>query len=470
MPIPVREISAADVKKLRDLSEGHFSDAKRVAIAPAKQSKTISAFANADGGELFIGLAEIANKPFDWSGFSDPEDANGHIQLFEQLFPLGTGFDYEFLKAQRQRGLVLHITVAKASRVVHASDGNPYVRRGAQNLPVDTDEKLKNLERDKGLSSYESETVATPLSIVTDSEVTDGFIQNVVPLTEAEKWLRKQQLIVGDLPTVGGVVLFADIPQASLPKRCGIKVYRYKTAQGEGSRDTLVEQPHSIEGCAYSLIHEAVQLTQSLINQLQVLSAEGLTSVSYPPETLHEVITNAVLHRDYSIADDVHIRIFDNRVEVESPGRLPGHVTVANILDERFARNGNIVRVINKFPDPPNKDVGEGLNTAFQAMRKLKLKDPVIQERGASVVVEIRHERLASAEEIVLEYLKSHDTINNLIGRRLTGIESENAMKNVFYRLRNRGLMEQVPGLKGNKAAWQLTKKRQGVGSGSESA
>jgi len=65
----------------------------------------------------------------------------------------------------------------------------------------------------------------------------------------------------------------------------------------------------------------------------------------------HEIITNAVLHRDYSVADDVHIRIFDNRVEVVSPGMLPAHITPENILSERFARNAAIVRLINKFPD-----------------------------------------------------------------------------------------------------------------------
>ncbi|WP_445305523.1 ATP-binding protein [Microcoleus sp. herbarium2] len=65
--------------------------------------------------------------------------------------------------------------------------------------------------------------------------------------------------------------------------------------------------------------------------------------------------------------------MFDNRIEIENLGKLPGHVTVKNILKEQYARNGAIVRIINKFPNPPNKDVGEGLNTAFQAMAKLRL-------------------------------------------------------------------------------------------------
>ncbi|MCQ4871804.1 ATP-dependent DNA helicase RecG, partial [Blautia producta] len=76
----------------------------------------------------------------------------------------------------------------------------------------------------------------------------------------------------------------------------------------------------------------------------------------------------------YSIATDIQIRIFDNRVEVESPGRLPGYVTVDNILTAQSSRNPKIVRLINKFPEAPNKDVGEGLNTAFEAMAKLRLK------------------------------------------------------------------------------------------------
>jgi ATP-dependent DNA helicase RecG len=156
---------------------------------------------------------------------------------------------------------------------------------------------------------------------------------------------------------------------------------------------------------------------------------------------------------------DVHIRIFDNRIEVESPGKLPGHVTTANILQEQFARNGTIVRVINKFPDPPNKDVGEGLNTAFAAMSRLRLKPPSIEERENSVIVRIRHEPLASPEEAVMEYLDSHAEIVNRVGREITGITSENSMKNVFYRLRDRGLIEPVPGRVGFSAAWRKTQK-----------
>ena len=72
-----------------------------------------------------------------------------------------------------------------------------------------------------------------------------------------------------------------------------------------------------------------------------------------------------------------------------------------------------MVRWINRFPDPPNKDVGEGLRTAFAAMQQLQLRQPEIEETTGSVLVRIRHQRLASPEEIILEYLRTHDEITN---------------------------------------------------------
>lgn len=458
MSISVSEITDKQLREVLSYTEGHFSDIKAKEIKPAKLTKTISAFANADGGELYIGISENSLPfPHKWNGFAVPEEANAHLQVFESLFPLGDDYLYTFLSHPKQTGIVLQVIVRKTKAVVKASDGIPYLRRGAQSLPVDTPAKVALLERNKGITSFENETVSADLNSVCNSETVIRFILDVVPSSEPEAWLRKQELIKADKPTVACVLLFADLPQALLPKRSGVKIYRYKTSESEGTRDTLVGDPISVEGCAYDLIKESVRITKDIISSVQVLGTKGLEPVVYPVETLHEVITNAILHRDYAIADDVHVRIFDNRVEVESPGRLPAHITTKNILKERFARNGNLVRVINKFTNPPNKDVGEGLNTAFEAMRSLRLKDPVFLEPDNSVIVQIRHEKLASAEDIIMEYLRNpnNSLITNREARGLTGIKSENSMKGVFWKLRDRGLIEQVPGRGGFASAWQ---------------
>jgi len=435
--------------------EGHFGDVKDVSIQPGKMSQSISALANADGGELWIGINEDSTRKIrSWQGFSKVEDANAHIQILTDLLEIGTPYSFDFLQHPQSNGFVLHIEVSKSRSVIRATTGTVYIRRGAQNIPVNNDAMLRQLERNKGITSYERETVNADPVIITNSNTAIGFMLSVVPTAEPDEWLRKQEVIVADLPTVAGIVLFSDIPQAALPKRSGIKVYRYTTTMAEGTRETLADEPLSIEGSAYDLIRDAVNKTQEIIGGIPKMGPKGLEMVSYPVETLHEIITNAVLHRDYSIQDDIHIRIFDNRVEVESPGTLPGHITEKNILKERLARNGVIVRLINKFPNPPNKDVGEGLNTAFAAMKKMRLRAPEIEQGEASVTVYIRHTRLASPEDTVIEYLQTHDEITNTIGRQITGIPSENSMKNVFYRLRNRNLIEPVPGRQGRNSAW----------------
>ncbi|HEV7242992.1 MAG TPA: ATP-binding protein [Thermoanaerobaculia bacterium] len=441
------------------LPEGHFHDLKSRDIAPGKLTRTISAFANAAGGELYVGVDERVGpggaKIRSWRGFADPEDANGHVQAFEQISPLGTYVRATFLRSATDVGLVLQLEILKTREIIKATDGLAYVRRGAQNLPQTTAEQLARLRLDKGITSFETETVNTDPRAVTNSTVLLDFLLNVVPTAEPDPWLRKQLLLVGETPTVAGILLFAELPQAILPKRCGIKILRYGTTDALGTRETLAFNPLTIEGCLYDQIPAAVRETVRVVEGVQVLGPAGLESIKYPHETLHEIITNAVLHRDYSIATDIQIRVFDNRIEVESPGRLPGHITTQNILTEQFARNAMTVRLINKFPDPPNKDVGEGLITAFQAMRALRLKDPVIDDRESSVVVYIRHERLASPEEAILTYLKKRDEINNAVARQITGITSENKVKEVFYRLRDAGKLERVPDRRGSASAWR---------------
>jgi ATP-dependent DNA helicase RecG len=85
----------------------------------------------------------------------------------------------------------------------------------------------------------------------------------------------------------------------------------------------------------------------------------------------------------------------------------------------------------------------------------VRLKPPVIRETENTVVVEIRHDRLASPEESVMDYLANHAEITNRVARELTGIRSENTMKLVFLRLAKRDLIKRIPGRNGASSAWQ---------------
>ncbi len=463
--IPVIALSSGDADKVLAIEEGHFADVKAIEIGPAKLTRSLSAFANAEGGELYVGIDEDdGSDKRRWRGFQDQEAANAHIQVFDQLFPLGPGYAYSFLRAVNHPGLVLKIEIYKSREIRPASDGKVYLRRGAQNLPVTKPEALERLRRNKGLSSFETETVAADARVITDSLQITEFIVEVVPTSEPEPWLKKQMVLRDGNPTVAGVVLFADEPQAILPKQCGIKLYQYNTKEAEGERETLAFDPISVEGSAYKLIYAAVDKVVETIESIRILTAEGLVKARYPREALHEIITNAVIHRDYSIADDVHIRIFDNRVEVLSPGTLPGHITPDNILTERFARNGIIVRLINKFPNAPNKDVGEGLNTAFAAMRDMNLKEPEIRQAGGYVQVVLRHESLGRPQELILQYLENHEFIANREARDICNVKSENAMKHILQRMVELGHLEPVPGETRFQMKYRKTKKPAAAG------
>ena len=437
MSFKTKKMSENDVLELFKIEENYFNDFKAKDISGKGLSKIISAFCNASGGDVYIGIREEnTTKKKYWEGYKCIEDANAHIQIIDSLKGVEGNYDIEFLQHPTKNTYVLHVMVFKSSGIVYTTDKKIYIRKGAQSLPVDTDEKKRRLELDKGISSYEDETIRrSTINDAIDSAIFKNFVTKIVPQVVPEDWLTKQRLYVNNMLTIAGLLLFSDEPQICLPKRSSIKVFRYKTS-GEADRDTLDGQPLTIEGCAYNQIYNSVAKVKEIIENIKKLG-KGFETIEYPEETLHEIITNAVLHRDYSIATDIQIRIFDNRVEVESPGKLPGHVTVKNILGSQTARNPKIVRLINKFPDAPNKDVGEGLNTAFAAMEKLRLKSPIITELENSVLVEIRHEKLASPEEIVIGYMKTHESIRNREARSITGIKSENIMKRVFYSLRD---------------------------------
>lgn len=453
---PAYKITDEQASSILATQENYLNDIKAKEIRPAKLSETISAFANAAGADVYIGIGE--NKALGtrtWDGFADPEAANDFFHVLFAAHPFGNHLKFEFLQNENQPGLVLHIIVKKVKEIVKSSAGDIYVRVNAGKQKIDTPEKLKRLELDKGITTFENEWVEAPLRAVENSNSIINFLLNVIPSGEPATYLNNQELIKERHAKVSGILLFCDEPAIYLPKRSSIKLMRYKTKDDDIGREFLDGVPLTIEGDIYNLIYRAVEAAKKQIEKIKKLGEEGLENITYPEETLHEVITNAVLHRDYSIVADIQIRIFDNRVEIESPGRLPGHVTTKNILDTQSARNPSIVRLVNKFPNPPNKDVGEGLNTAFRAMEALRLKPPKIEEKEASVLVVISHESLGSPEELVMSYMENHDEITNGQAREITGIKSENSMKNVFIRLKTRGLLEPIPERKGSASAWR---------------
>lgn len=455
----VREVSTADALTLSSQPEDHFYDRKAAQIKGAKLQKIVCAFANADGGDVYVGIADDKDEadPLKrWMGPPSMEEYNQLIQATLEIRP-SPPISMEFLRSHLSPSYILHIQVDKSQSVHQTSDGTVYERKGAQSLPIKDAERITALGFAKGASSYEDMQVDTAdAEDVVDSNEIKHFLADYSPKTDPLDLSINKGLIdrKNFKPKACGLLLFSNDPSGVVPKKCSVKIVRYQTKEDDPERDHLAFT-ETVEGPLFPLIKKAVARVTEIMSSISVWTTEGAKSMEYPPETLWEIVVNALIHRDYSVSDDVQILIFDNRIEVLSPGRLPGFVSRENILEVRYARNPKIVSMLSKYKDAPNKDIGEGLNTAFQKMKEWKMRNPEILEEDNYLRVVIPHASLATPQEAIMEFLSNNDTITNKQARDITGIKSENAVKSEFYKLRDAGKIEMIPELKGNKAAWR---------------
>jgi ATP-dependent DNA helicase RecG len=459
-----KTLADKDVTSFLTRDEDHFFDRKSLMASGRTVQKIAIALANSDGGEFVVGIADVAEEPIPekrWNGASKVEDFNPHIQALSEVKPpLQT--EFAILDAPGRSGLVLLVRLEKSSDVHQTSDGTVYIRKGAQSLPLKDHQRIMELQFAKGATSFEDQVLGnTPTEDVSEAAELRRFLTEYSPKSDPLEFALNQNLVDRKTwePKVAGILLFGDNPATVMPRKCSVKIVRYETKEDDPERDHL-KSTDTLEGPLYPLIHATVKAVTEAMSAVAVWTTAGLKTLQYPPEAIWEIIVNGIIHRDYSISDDVQVRIFDNRIEVVSPGKLPGYVSVDNILTARYSRNSKIVRNLARYPNPPNKDLGEGLNTAFQKMKEWRLKEPEIVEDGNYVRVTIPHIPLATPTEAILEFLKNNDTITNRQAREMTGIRSENLVKIEFYKLRDEKLLEMVPGLKGPAAAWRLKRKR----------
>lgn len=457
-----RKVTEAEVLTLSSRDESHFFDRKAVGISGKKVQKIAVALANADGGEFLIGVADDKNEPDPnkrWQGTSKLEDFNGLLQALFEVSP-ALDVNYEVLTCDGRPGCVFRVVIEKTSDVHKISDGTVYQRHGAQSLPIKDPQQITELAFAKGAASFEDQLLReVGAEHIVESEELTAFLSDYSPRTDPLEFCINQNLLHYQTwePRVASILLFHDRPSAVSPRKCAVKITRYETKEDDPERDHLAHQA-TLEGPLYQLIHESVAKIQEIMQSVSIWTPDGLKKAQYPPESIWEVLVNAVIHRDYAISDDIQVLIFDNRIEILSPGRLPGYVTVENILDARYSRNTKIVRTLNRYKQPPNRDMGEGLDTAFQKMKEWGLKAPEIAEHNGYVRVTLPHTPLAKPSEVILAFLAKNRSITNRQARDLTGIRSENSVKVEFYKLRDQDLLEPVPDLKGPKSAWQLTK------------
>lgn len=428
-----RSLSATEIASL--LREGPTGRAvfARPGIALSRLAETLTALANADGGEVVIGMDEKGQTVI---GLDD-------VQLaFNQALEAALEVDPTLVipmprVVERSGQSLLVVSVPAGLPHVYSHKGRYYRRDGRSNRLLTTPE-LRRLLIERGEVSFEAEPARLAVRADLSVEKVQRYLEAIdagAALT-ADTILRQRHcLTAAGQPTHAGLLLFGRDPQAFIPGSEVIVVRYAGTEQSdtylrEDIRDTLPEQIVRAEAFIVNNMRVGAKLTG--------LAREERTE--YPREAVREALVNAVAHRDYSVrGQETRVFMFADRIEITSPGRLPGPVTLDNLEEERFSRNEAIVQVLSDLGYIER--LGYGIDRMRRLMADASLPAPLFREtaNGFQVILYGHGERLAPVERSPLRLGQlTHGGLNERQAHALD-VAAQNG------RVTNRDLQEYAP-------------------------
>jgi len=447
--IELPQAHAADrITALLAAHESRTLDFKRISAKQSRMYEAVCAFANTEGGLLVIGIGDAkAAKPVDKPQsrlFGIEENLEGfdnfRTELLTRFTPTITKLHWMRLPCMlhnNQPGHVVLLRVEKSDQVHTVVGNGTWARMDASNRQLSAPE-IADLAYQRGVKSAET----LPMPVALDVLNTDAWRSYCLTrgLADMDLAVRLPKLgltvpVDGVLqPLLAALLLFADEPGALLAgqgMRADIRVFHYKgKAILRGEVPNLLLPPKTITGPAVEQIAKAQAY---VLDRLAVgLTMEGSgfkTRYRFPERVIKEAITNAVVHRDYRLNRDIQIRIFDDRVEVESPGRLPGSLTPATIEKTgSVPRNGLLARHLREFPNPPNVDAGEGVPMMFAQMAQASLYEPLYREQldaaVPTLVVTLLNEERPPLWVQVSDWIDRNGPIANGKLREISGLDT----------------------------------------------
>ncbi len=401
-------------------------------------AETLVAFANTEGGTLVMGLDEDGN----------PVDQVERERIESVLLEVDTICNPPVVvgnleQVETDKGTVYTIRVPRSIELHALTDGRVLIRSGAKNRPLGGQEILK-LASAKSTGDFESEDVPGTTTTDFSEKVLDEYLKKRAERTKRPIGENKEDLLreIGAIDekgniTVTGVLLFSDYPQQWLPHSSVVFVkFVGKSPRGENGLAGYTRR-EELTGPLPRLIESAWNLIWSEMAVSAVVKGlEREETTEYPQFAVREAIVNAVCHRDYRLKGRrIEIRMYSDRLEVISPGGLPGFITVENIKDEHFSRNPRIVNGL--FQWGYIEELGLGIDRMIEVMEKAGHKPPSFDARPYSFAVTLFNQR--EQQEIpkwvrntnhrqakALEYIRANGSITNREYRSLCqGVSAE---------------------------------------------
>lgn len=372
-------------ESLLQLAEDQWFDRKSVRISPRKLAQSLTGMGNAEGGVLIVGLSEGYVEGTD----RDVRARNTLIRAAVEMALPPVRFSHGLVPCVNGEGAPDHLLCLRVEPddVVHATAGDDvYLRVADSNCKLSFSQR-QQLLYDKGQVVYESgPVVGTAIGDLVLAQVEDYATS--VGASGQEKLLAARGLLLDNTPTIAGYLLFGAHPQDRFP-HAQVRVSRFLGSErGLGARQRLGDDER-IEGPLPEMLLRAGRIVDEWQPRRRALGPSGRFDALplVPTDAWLEAVVNAVVHRSYSMSGD-HIRvdIFEDRIEVESPGRFPGIVDLRDPQAvHRFARNPRIARVLADLNF--GQEFGEGIARMFEEMRLAGLDEPEFVQTAGSVRV-----------------------------------------------------------------------------------
>jgi ATP-dependent DNA helicase RecG len=392
-------------------------------------AETMVAFANADGGTILIGV-DARGRPIDPTLGEDVESKLARA-LTSCRPPVVTTWE----QCDLPGGMAIALKIARSPELHALADGRVLIRAGTENRPLGG-EAIRHLAATKSSGDFEAEPVTGATLVDFDKSVLDEYMQLRAERggRPADNNLQDHLVSMGALtedgtPTVAGMLLFGKQPQTFLPQS-GVIFVKFLGKEARG-RDGLAGYGRRVEiqGPLARIIERAWNVTMEEMRVEAVVN--GLRREErpeYPRFAVREALVNAVCHRDYRLSGRrVEIRMYEDRLEVISPGGLPGYITLDNIVEEHFSRNPRLVSGL--FQWGYIEELGLGIDRMIEEMLQYGHSAPIFEAKPYSFTV-----RLHNTIERIPSRTSWPSNMNERQMKAMAFLEQEGRITNRDYR------------------------------------
>ncbi len=377
--------------------------------------KTICAFSNTKGGKIVVGVTNKGKVRGIIIGKGTFQDILNKIKfsIEPMIIP-----QIESVKHENKKLIV--ISVEEGFNKPYFYKGVAYKRVGASNQRIGKEELEKLIvKKYKEKVAFEDIKVTKDFSLINESLIKEfvGVVKEErkidLKYTNLKNFLRKLGLIKNSSLTYASLLCFSNNPQQFLPYAI-IKCGRFKNI-------TSILAEREISGNLINQINLSLQFLRENLSFVSVIDEKGRRKEIYeiPLEALREAIVNAVCHRDYSIASPIYIKVFDDRVEIINPGKLPEPLTPELLKKEHesILRNPKIANVL--FLYGFIERWGTGTNKIVEECLKHGLKEPEFMELGNFFKVVLFRKETEGVEKEILDLLEEKEMSSQEIAKKL---------------------------------------------------